>query len=152
MFASQESQEGGMKQLTLKDKMARAIARRKGEVLLRADFEKLGSPAQISRGLKALTEDGVIVRLGYGVYAKARPSTLSGRPVPRVTLDELAQEALTRMGVKVELGRAAKEYMEGKTTQIPAWTTFNTGGRRITRKIGIGINKVRYENDYRSRA
>lgn len=140
-----------MKQLTLKDKMARTIARRQGEVVLRADFEKLGSPAQVSRVLKALIEDGVIVRMGYGVYAKARPSTLSGRPVPRVSLAEIAQEALMRMGVQVELGRAAKEYMEGRTTQIPAWTTFNTGGRRITRKIGIGANKVRYENNYRSR-
>lgn len=141
-----------MNKLTLKDKMARVIARQKGEVVLRADFAALGSPAQISRGLKALIEDGVIVRLGYGVYAKARPSTLSGRPVPRVPLGALAEEALKRMGVQAELGRAAKAYMEGKTTQIPAWTTFNTGGRRITRKIGIGTNKVRYENDYRSRA
>lgn len=141
-----------MERLTLKDKMARAITRRKGEIVLRADFEKLGSPAQVSRVLKALIEDGVIVRLGYGVYAKAKPSTLSGCPVPRVSLDELAEEALARMGVQAELGCAAKAYMEGKTTQIPAWTTFNTGDRRITRKIGIGVNKVRYENNYRSRA
>lgn len=141
-----------MKKLTLKDKMARAIARRQGEVVLRADFEKLGSPAQISRGLKALTKDGVIVRLGYGVYAKAKKSTLSGEPIPRVTLAALAQEALMRLGVEPQLGRAQREYAEGATTQIPVFTTFNTGARRITRKLKVGLREVRYENDYRSRA
>lgn len=141
-----------MGRFNIKDRMVRSIARRKGEIVLRADFEAMGSASQISRVLKQLIEAGKIVRLGYGVYAKARPSTLSGKPVPRVSLEELAQEALEKLGVPVQLGRAQADYAEGKTTQIPVRTTFNTGQRRISRKITVGISTVRYENHYRARA
>ena len=141
-----------MGRFNIKDRMVRSIARRKGEIVLRADFEAMGSASQISRALKQLIEAGKIVRLGYGVYAKARPSLLSGKPVPRVSLEELAQEALEKLGVPVQLGRAQADYAEGKTTQIPVRTTFNTGQRRISRKITVGISTVRYENHYSARA
>ena len=144
--------EVNMARTSVKEKMARSIARRKGEVMLRADFEALGSASQISRALKELIQDGKIVRLGYGVYAKARPSILSGKPGARVSLEELAQEALEKLGVQVELGRAQAAYAAGKTTQIPVRTTFNTWKRRISRKITVGISTVRYENNYNARA
>lgn len=141
-----------MKRLSVKDTIAQAISRHQGEVMLRADFAGTGSPSQISRALKALRAEGRIVRLGYGIYAKARPSILSGKPVPRVSLAELGQEALEKLGVTVQLGRAQAAYAEGRTTQIPVHTTFNTGERRISRKITVGISTVRYENNYNARA
>ena len=141
-----------MSKLSVKDRMARSIALRKGEVVVRDDFKTMGSASQVSRALKALIDDGKIIRLGYGIYAKARPSKLSGKPVARVSLAELGQEALQKLGVTVELGRAQAEYASGKTTQIPVRTTFNTGQRRITRKITVGISTVRYENNYNARA
>ncbi|MGB4346737.1 MAG: DUF6088 family protein [Burkholderiaceae bacterium] len=141
-----------MSRLSVKERMVRSIAMRKGEVVLRADFESIGSSSQISRALKVLIDTGRIVRLGYGVYAKARSSTLTGKPVPRVTLEELAQETLIKLGVRVQLGSAQAAYAEGKSTQIPVRTTFNTGQRRISRKITVGISTVRYENNYSARA
>lgn len=140
-----------MSGLSIKVRMARSIARRKGEVILRADFAPMGSPSQISRALNGSINSGKIVRLGYGVYAKARPSALSGKPVPRVSLAELAQEALKKLGVSVQLGCAQAAYVEGKTMQLPMRTTFNTGQRRISRKITVGISTVRYENTYSAR-
>lgn len=144
-------QGNNMSRLSVKERMSRSIALRKGEVILRSDFDAMGSASQISRALKALIDAGKIVRLGYGVYAKARPSVISGKPMARVTLEELAQETLQKLGVPAELGRAQKEYNAGKTTQIPVRTTFNTGKRRITRKITVGISTVRYENNYNAR-
>lgn len=116
-----------------------------------ADFALIGSSRQISRALKELINAGWIVRLGYGIYAKARPSALSGKPVPRVSLAELTQEALKKLGVTVQFGKAQTAYAEGKTTQIPMRTMFNTGQRRISRKITIGISTVSYENNYSAR-
>lgn len=116
-----------------------------------ADFALIGSSRQISRALKELINAGWIVRLGYGIYAKARPSALSGKPVPRVSLAELTQEALKKLGVTVQFGKAQSAYAEGKTTQIPMRTMFNTGQRRISRKITIGISTVSYENNYSAR-
>jgi len=141
-----------MSRLSVKNRMLISIALRQGEVVLRADLAALGSPSQISRALKELILAGHIVRLGYGIYAKARPSALSGKAVARVSLAELAQEALEKLGVPVQLGRAQAEYAQGQTQQIPVHTTFNTGRRRISRKITVGISSVRYENDYSARA
>lgn len=137
-----------MAKKSIRERMARSIARRKGEVVMRAEFKSLGSPSQISRALKQLIKSGTIVRLGYGVYAKARPSVLSGKPFTRVSLEELAQEALKKLGVTAKLGRAAAAYARGDTMQLPARITLNTGGKRISRKIAIGASTVRYENDY----
>lgn len=140
-----------MKRMSVKDRMARSIALRKGEVVMRSDFAEMGSQSQISRALRALVDEGKIVRLGYGTYAKARPSTLSGKPVPRVSLDELAFEALKKLGANPTLGYAQREYAERRTTQVPAKTTFNTGSRRISRRITVGKSRVYYENDFAPR-
>jgi len=128
--------------------MIRSIALRKGEVLLRADFDRMGSASQVSRALKMVVSDGKLVRLGYGTYAKAQPSPLSGKPIPRQPLEALAWEAMERLGVKINLGKALNDYATGNTNQIPMSTTFNTGDRRISRKLVLGNRSVVYENNY----
>jgi hypothetical protein len=97
-------------------------------------------------------EDGVIVKLGVGVYAKAKPSVLSGAPIPVRPVGILAEEVLGKMGVKTYPSKLVAEYNAGRTTQLPAGTVINTGHRRIVRKLGFGRNTVTYENDYRRTA
>lgn len=141
-----------MSRRCIKDRMIRCIAKRKGEVVLRADFEAIGSASQISRALRGLMDEGRLVRLGYGVYAKAKISSLTGKPVPREPLEALTLETLARLQVDAKPGQAQIAYAEGKTTQIPMQATFNTGRRRISRKLTVGARVARYENDYRARA
>ena len=136
-----------MKKLCIKDRMIRSIALRKGEVLLRADFDRMGSASQVSRALKMVVSDGKLVRLGYGTYAKAQPSPLSGKPIPRQPLEALAWEAMERLGVKINLGKALNDYATGSTNQIPMSATFNTGNRRISRKLVLGNRSVVYEHN-----
>lgn len=133
---------------SIKSRMMRSIALSKGDVVLRADFDHMGSSSQVSRALKAVVFAGKLVRLGYGIYAKAESSVLSGRAIPRQPLESLAWEALQRLNVKVSLGRAQLEYSSGRTTQIPMLTTFHTGRRRISRQLTVGDRSVSYENDY----
>lgn len=137
-----------MKNLSIKNRIIRSVALRPGEVVLRADFARMGSPSQVSRALKAVLEAGKLVRVGYGIYAKAQPSVLSGKPIPRQPLEALAWEALQRLNVKVSLGQAQQDYQAGITTQIPMRATFNTGRRRISRKLTVGKRSVSYENNY----
>lgn len=132
----------------VKDRIARSIGRSSAEVFLRSDFKTMGSYAQVGKALNSLTRNGRLVRMGYGVYAKARPSSLSGRPVPRQPLESLAREAFQKLGVTVQSGRAAREYIGG-STQIPAQISFDTGDRRISRKLRVGSREVRYENELR---
>ncbi|MDR8402132.1 DUF6088 family protein [Paraburkholderia sp. USG1] len=131
----------------LENKLKISIARQATDVFLRTDFARFGSEAQVGRALRKLVDDGVIVKLGVGVYAKAKRSALSGMPIPVQPVEILAEQALTRMGVKIYPSRQAQRYNSGKTTQVPAGGVINTGNRRIVRKLGFGKKTVQYENN-----
>ena len=129
-------------------RLRRSIAARKGEVVLRRDFSRFSSPSQLSRSLNQLLAEGKLVRIGSGVYAKAMPSSLSGRPAPRQGIDVLAAETLDRLGIAWQQGEAQRLYNAGLTTQVPWRTTFDTGPRRISRRLCVGQRVVNYENDF----
>ncbi|USU20266.1 DUF6088 family protein [Paraburkholderia fungorum] len=135
--------------MVLEDRLKIAIARRESDVFLRTELARLGSEAQLGRALRKLLDSGVIVRLGVGVYAKAKRSVLSGVPIPVQPVEVLAEQALTRMGVEVYPSRQVELYNAGETTQLPAGTVINTGNRRIVRKLGFGNKTVQYENNLR---
>ena len=73
-------------------------------------------------------------------------------PNPLDPLLERAWQCSMAGDVASALPLAQQAYAQGRSTQIPAHTTFNTGQRRISRKITVGISTVRYENDYKPRA
>ncbi|MFM0736189.1 DUF6088 family protein [Paraburkholderia xenovorans] len=134
--------------MVLEDRLKIAVGRRSSDVFLRTDFARLGSEAQVGRALRKLVEEGVIVKLGVGVYAKAKRSVLSGAPIPVQPVEILAEQALTRLGVKVYPSKQAELYNAGETTQLPPGAVINTGNRRIVRKLGFGKKTVQYENNF----
>lgn len=136
---------------TTTQQLQEVIAASPGEVVLRRDLRGRASPSQLSRSLRQLMEEGKLVRIGSGVYAKARPSPLSGRPVPRQTLAVLAAETFERLGIAWKLGEAQRLYRDGLTTQVPWRTTFDTGRRRISRRLVVGLRVVNYENNTQPR-
>jgi hypothetical protein len=137
-----------IKQPSVRQRLRRSLAARRGEVVLRRDLARFGSPAQVSRALNQLVAEGKLVRIGTGVYAKAAPGPISGRPMARQPLGALAAEALDRLGVSWQLGAAQRRYNSGATTQVPWRTTFDTGKRRISRRLQVGKRVVEYENDH----
>lgn len=52
------------------DRILQALRPRKDGVLLRENLRALGSPSQLSVALRTLVQDGLLVRLKRGVYAK----------------------------------------------------------------------------------
>lgn len=122
------------------------------DVFLRRDFDGLGSPSQLSRALQRLLASGILVRLGLGVFARAKPSVLSGKPIPIRPLDVLAPLVLQRLGVTAGPGRLTAAYNAGQTSQLPAGLRVNTGGRRISRRLGFGGRFVEYEREPQRRA
>jgi len=110
-----------MKRLTLKSKVAKKISRSNREVFLRSDFEKLAGYDQIGRALLQLSSDGVLVKVGYGLYAKARLNRITGKPMlaAKGGFTQVAEEALSRLGVKWKPSKAVLDYQSG-STQIPA--------------------------------
>lgn len=134
--------------LNMKERMIRSITMRRGEIIMRSDFTRMGSQSQISRLLADFVSEGRLVRLGYGIFAKSRISSISGKAVPREPLEVLAQEAFRRLMIEAKPGKAQREYASGQSTQVPVQAVFDTGQRRISRKLTVGNRKVGYENDY----
>lgn len=131
---------------TIKSRILKRLqSRKKTNVFLRADFADLGSSSQVSYLLRELINEGKLVKISYGIYTRSRKSSLSGKPVPKENLISLAFEALKKLGYDPQLSQAAKEYAEGKTTQIPARLKVNIGKAKISRTISFGNSTVGYE-------
>jgi hypothetical protein len=117
---------------TLRQKIENRIARKKGDdVFLPREFSNLGGEDQVLRALRSLTRDGHLVRLGYGVYARAIVSRLSGEPLlfARNGLSGAARQALDKLGVKWEPTESERAYNEGRSTQIPLNPVLRVKGR-----------------------
>jgi hypothetical protein len=128
---------------TLGYKVSARLARKNSNIFVREDFEDLGGYDQVGRVLRGLESDGKLVRLGYGIYAKARKSTLTGETIPVAPLPELAREALGRLGLEISASQLEKDYNAGKTTQVPTGRQIAVKGR-ISRKIGYGGAMISY--------
>lgn len=126
-------------------RIKRSVANRNADVFVRADFALFGSEAQVGRALTELQREGALVKLGVGVYAKAKPSVLSGKPIPIKPLEVLAPEVLRKLGVQVGESRQTREYNSGNSTQIPAGVVLSVGKRRIQRRLGFNGKLVEYE-------
>ncbi len=129
---------------TLEKRIAERIARKKADVLLRADFKDLGGYDQVGRGLRRLVAKGKLVKIGYGLYARAAVSPLSGKTIPTKNLPALASEALERLNVEMAPSSSARAYNAGLTTQVPTGRVIAVKGR-VSRKIGYGGAYVTFE-------
>jgi len=106
-----------MRAVSVKVKIAKRIARSKRDVFLRADFADLGGYDQIGRALAGLSVQGVILRIGQGLYARATPSPFDDIPVPTKGVSELMTEALGRCGIKPRPTRMQLDYNAGRATK-----------------------------------
>jgi hypothetical protein len=100
-----------------------------GNIVVREDIEDMGSPRQISRCFKDLVEMGELVKIGYGIYAKAYLSETLNKPVIQGGFGQACKEALTKKGVKWEPGSAEQAYNSGLSTQVPVRTIVQLKSR-----------------------
>ncbi len=135
--------------MRIEQKLKIALKKSKGEVFLREEFNRYASKACVAKGLKSLTDEGILVKLGRGIYAKSKTSILTGKAIPVRPLEVLAPQALTKIGVKMAESRSVNSYNLGKTTQIPAGIMIAVGDSRITRQIKFGNQVVIYEKNKR---
>lgn len=133
-----------LKNSFLERKVAARIARKKSSVILREDFNDLGGYDQVGRVLRVLVAKGVIIKIGYGLYARTIISSLSGKRIPEKPLPDLAKEALNRLGVEMAPSLMENEYNAGKTTQVPTGRRIAVKGR-VSRKIGYNGAYVNFE-------
>lgn len=78
--------------MRLETRIKMSIFRKKSEVVLRSEFSTIGSAAQVTRALRNLVSVGFIVRIGVGIYAKAKISVISKKPIPVCPVSVLARK------------------------------------------------------------
>jgi hypothetical protein len=129
---------------TLETRLLKRIDRKRGDVFLRTDFDDLGGYDQVGRVLRDLVRKGRLMKLGYGLYTRARPSLVDGQPTPVKGLRALAAEALGRIGVETAPTRLEQDYNAGRTTQVPTGRVVAVRGR-VRRKISYNGYPLSYE-------
>ena len=139
--------------ISTRTRIARSLGiSKKKTVFLRSDFETFGTSTRVTRALQELIKEGRIIRVGRGIYVKARPSSVTGNPVPVEPLETVAHKALAALGVDAQLGSADKAYVGGLTQDVPMEIAIDVGSSRISRRIEFGGREVRLERNRRPAA
>src|SRR4051812_29011277 len=81
VFASHWDRAMPRRRVTLRQRVEARIARRRDDAFLTREFLDLGGERQVLRALRELTDEGKLIRLGYGVYACAELSSLTQKPM-----------------------------------------------------------------------
>ena len=137
-----------MARTPLKAQIQKKISRSwKRNVFLRKDFENLAGKErydQIGRALLELTKSGYLIKIGYGLYAKARLNKLTGKPMLAAPggFNQVAIEALNLLNVKWEPSKEELLYNQSTSTQIPTNTQVKIKSR-FNRVIATNKFKLR---------
>lgn len=124
-----------MKNVTIKIRIKKMLRRTKRNVFLRSDFKMMGDYAPVGRALNSLTTEGLLIKLGYGLYAKAMMNRITGEPMLAADggFFEVAVEALERLEQDWYFSGAMADYING-ATQIPMELEV-TVNKKFSRKI-----------------
>lgn len=126
------------------------LERSKSTVVLRKDFEGLGSYRQISRALNKLIKRKQLVKISYGIFAKAYESKYIDQPLIQNGFDIASREALDRLMVEWELSRDERAYNEGRSQQVPMQSVVRLKSR-CRRKISYAGRELYFEGNTNAR-
>jgi len=125
------------RRMTLKQRIEGRIAKRRADAFLTREFLDLGGERQVLRALRELVEDGKLIRLGYGAYARAEISPITHQPMLAGDgFGAVSREVLNKLRVPWEPTDAERAYNEGRSTQVPMTPRVRLRGSRFSRKLG----------------
>lgn len=129
--------------MTAVERVYQKIKRSRRYVFERKDFDGFASYDQIGRALRQLVKQGELIKLGYGLYTKARINSLTGRPMPTNPggSDALMREILKMKGVDFEMDSLSLQSLSGESTQIPSSVQYSWNPKQFNRKLAVG-NRV----------
>ena len=98
------------------------------------------------RAPRELTEAGKLIRLGYGVYAKAVISSLTNRPMLAGDgFGPVSRQVLDKLKVPWEPTTAERAYNEGRGTQVPMTPRVRLRNSRSSRKLRHNTMELMFE-------
>ena len=125
------------------DKLRRQIEKRlPGTVFVTREFMELGSRAAVDEALSRLAREGVIRRLGRGLYDFPRLHPAFG-PVP-ADPDQIAAALARKTGSRLQSAGGQAANALGLSTQVPARAVYLTDGRRRSVQVGGQTIELRH--------
>jgi len=115
--------------MKLKDRVRQSLAKRSDRVVLRRDLAHFGSRTQLSQVLLELQNDGVLNRIGEGVYAQVSPGT----SLSLTGIHDLALEACRKLDIPVIRSTVGEH-------EIVAFVRGNSRRRRHLAINGIPVH------------
>ncbi|MBB1406441.1 S-adenosylhomocysteine hydrolase [Pseudoalteromonas sp. SG44-5] len=129
--------------MTIASKVTTRINRSKRYVFDRADFADIAGYDQVGRVLKKLVDNGQLLRIGYGLYTKARENRITGKLMPAspAGADGVILEAIEKLGVDYKFDEFSQRSINGESLQIPATLKIITNNR-FKRKIVVNNSAI----------
>ena len=121
---------------TFRERVEARIAELRDDAFLTREFRDLAGERQVLRALRELTDEGKLIRLGYGAYGRAEVSPLTKQPM--LTGDgfgTVSRQVLDKLKVRWEPTTAERNYNEGRSTQVPMTPRVRLRGSRFSRKL-----------------
>lgn len=131
---------------SIEKKVTERLKAIRSNVILRKDFEDTGAYRQISRALKKLISQRMIVKIGSGIYAKAYTSKYTNLPLIKGGADLTLRKVLNRLNIQYEPSSAEKAYNAGESTQVPVQNMVKLKNR-CRRILGYGSSRLVYEKN-----
>jgi hypothetical protein len=134
--------------MTIQDRIQIRVKRSKRSVFLRSDFKDIADYDQVGRALRSLVRGGLLMKIGYGLYSRARVNRITGKLMPDnpAGADGVLIEAMKRLGADFKFDEISNLNFSGKSPQIPANVRIIPQNPRFTRKITVGkqcVNEAR---------
>ena len=121
--------------ISVYDKLRRQVEKRgRGAVFVTREFLSLGSRASVDKALSRLAQEGVIRRLGRGLYDYPRLHLTLG-PVPAPP-DAVALALARKSGGRLQGAGARAANALGLSPQVAARPVYLTDGRGRTVRVG----------------
>ncbi|MCG3727797.1 S-adenosylhomocysteine hydrolase, partial [Vibrio cincinnatiensis] len=117
-------------------------------VFERKDFDDVASYDQVGRALRQLVKQGDLIKIGYGLYTKAKLNSLTGKPMPTHPggTDALMREILKMKGVDFEMDSLSWQSLSGQSTQIPSSVQYSWNPKQFNRKLVVGNRVLNPQN------
>jgi hypothetical protein len=126
--------------MTAADRISLKIKRSRRYVFERKDFENFASYDQVGRALNQLIDKCELMKLGYGLYTKARLNSLTDKLMPTHPggTDALMREILKMKGVDFVMDSLSLQSFAGGSTQIPSSVNYSWNLKQFNRRSIVG--------------
>jgi hypothetical protein len=131
---------------TLRERVEARIAERRDDAFLTREFRDLSGERQVLRALRELTDEGKLIRLGYGVYGRAELSPITRQPMLAGDgFGAVSRQVLDKLKVRWEPASAERDYNEGRSTQVPMTPRVRLRSGRFSRKLRYKTMELAFE-------